>query len=95
MHRKQGIFVIVCGISQGVDKTQISKWHNWPNKPRKCCTKIKPAFVVGHPLPERLEGAEPDGRLGNRPVEEDGEAAVEAAHASLPNRLLGTVHDAL
>ena len=31
--------VVIC---QGVDKKQISKWHNWPKKPRKCCTKMKP-----------------------------------------------------
>ena len=43
--RQWGIFVIVCGICQGVDKKQISKWQNWPKKPRKYCTKIKPEIV--------------------------------------------------
>ena len=38
--RQRGIFVIVCGICRGLDKKQFSKWHNWPKKPRKCCTKI-------------------------------------------------------
>ena len=32
--------MIVCGICRSVDKKQISKWKNWPKKPRKCCTKI-------------------------------------------------------
>merc|ERR1712029_99438 len=40
--RQHGIFVIVCGICRGVDKKQISKWHTWLKKPRKCFTKIKP-----------------------------------------------------
>ena len=29
---------------KGVDKKQISKWHNWLKKPRKYCTKIKPVL---------------------------------------------------
>ena len=41
LRRKRGIFVIVCGICRGVDKKQ-----NWPRKPRKCCTKIKPAIEL-------------------------------------------------
>ena len=28
LQRKRGIFVIICGICQSVDKKQISKWHN-------------------------------------------------------------------
>ena len=28
-----------------MDKNQISQGHNWPKKPRKCCTKIKSAFA--------------------------------------------------
>ena len=28
--RKLGIFMIVCGIWRGMDKKQISKWHNLP-----------------------------------------------------------------
>ena len=44
--RQQGIFVIVCGICRGVDKKQLSKWHNW-QKTRKYCTKIKPALEAG------------------------------------------------
>ena len=28
LQRKRGIFVIVCGICWGVDKSQISKWHS-------------------------------------------------------------------
>ena len=40
--RKRGIFVIVCGICRSVDKKQISRWHNWPRKRRKCCTKMMP-----------------------------------------------------
>ena len=43
---QRGIFVIVCGICRGVDKKQISKWHNWPKNPHKYCTKIKPALIV-------------------------------------------------
>ena len=43
--RQRGIFVIVCGICYGVDKMQFSKWHNWPKKPRKCCTK-KACFSI-------------------------------------------------
>ena len=42
LRREQGIFVIVCGICRSVDKKLISKWQNWPKKPRKFCTKIKP-----------------------------------------------------
>ena len=45
--RKRGIFVIVCGICRGMDKKQIFKWHNWPKKPRKCYTKIKPVLRQG------------------------------------------------
>ena len=28
-----------------MDKKQISKWQNWPKKPHKYCTKIKPAVI--------------------------------------------------
>ena len=36
--------MIVFGICRSVDKKQISNWHNRPNKPGKCCTKIKPGL---------------------------------------------------
>ena len=38
--------MIVCGICQGVDKMQFSKWHNWPKIAQKSCTKIKPALTA-------------------------------------------------
>ena len=44
LQRKRGIFVIVSGICRGVDKMQFSKWHYWPKKPHKCCTKINPLY---------------------------------------------------
>ena len=42
-----------------------------------------------------LERPEPDGRLGDAAVHEDGEAAVEAPDAVLPHCLLGAVGDPL
>ena len=35
----RSLYLIVCCICRGVDKKQISKWHNLPENPRKSAQK--------------------------------------------------------